>query len=333
MIRISVIVPVRNEENSIRELLDGLINQTRRPDEIVITDGGSTDSTAQIIEDYIRQGAPVRLIRTTGALPGRGRNLAAAEARFDWLAFIDAGIRPEKNWLETLAAKAEQTDTIDVVYGAWKPVTDSFFKECAAIAYVPPPSNLNGLMVRPRSITSTLMRREAWREVKGFPEHLRSGEDLVFMNRVESAGFRAVFEPLAQVHWDLRPTLYTTFKRFVVYSRNNIRAGLWRQWQLAILSRYSVLIVLLLVTAMIGLRWIWIPFVCWALMLLLRAVVAIRRNRDCYAATPIHNLKRLLVLAPLISVLDAAAILGTIEWLVTDGFRRGRKAAEETNGA
>ena len=79
--RISVVVPVRNEENSIRELLDGLLSQTRAPDEVVITDGGSTDSTALIIESYIERGAPVRLIRTSAALPGRGAQTAL---RYSW---------------------------------------------------------------------------------------------------------------------------------------------------------------------------------------------------------------------------------------------------------
>jgi glycosyltransferase involved in cell wall biosynthesis len=70
--RVSVIVPVRNEERSIRALLDSLLGQTRMPDEIVITDGGSIDATTQIIEEYIQRGAPVRLIREGAALPGRG---------------------------------------------------------------------------------------------------------------------------------------------------------------------------------------------------------------------------------------------------------------------
>ena len=227
--KVSVVVPVRDEERSIRALLDSLLAQTRPPDEIVITDGGSTDATPQIIEEYIQNGAPVRLIRAGAALPGRGRNLGAAQASHEWVAFTDAGIRLESNWLEALVAKAEADDSIDVVYGSWQPVTDTFFKQCAAIAYVPPPTPHDGIITRPRFIASTLLRREAWRAVNGFPEELRSAEDLLFMDRVENAGYRFVFEPRAQVHWDLRPTLWATFKRFVVYSRNNIRAGLF--WQ------------------------------------------------------------------------------------------------------
>jgi glycosyltransferase involved in cell wall biosynthesis len=332
--KVSVIVPVRDEEHSIRELLDSLLKQTRPPDEIVITDGGSVDATPQIIEDYIRKGAPVRLIRAGAALPGRGRNLGAAAAQFEWLGFTDAGIRLENNWLETLAARAAQDDAIDIVYGSWQPVTDTFFKECAAIAYVPPPSPRDGIVARPRFIASTLLRRDAWAKVGGFPEDLRSAEDLIFMDRLEAAGYRAVFEPRAQVHWDLRPTLGATFKRFLVYSRNNIRAGLWRQWQATIIFRYAVWLVLTVPALIVDWRWILLPLGLWDFMMIARTVVSIRRNQHCYPASFSHNLRRALMIMTVLAVLDAAAIIGSVQWLLLDAFRGTRKpAVEARNGA
>jgi len=332
--KVSVVVPVRDEEDSIRELLDSLLEQTRPPDEIVITDGGSVDATPQIIEEYIRKGAPVRLIRAGAALPGRGRNLGAAQASFEWLGFTDAGNRLANNWLETLVAKAEEDASVDVVYGSWQPVTNTFFKECAAIAYVPPPTPRDGMLVRPRFIASTLLRREAWQAVNGFPEDLRSAEDLVFMARVENAGYRFVFEPRAQVHWDLRPTLGATFKRFLVYSRNNIRAGLFRQWQATILIRYGVLALMLIAALIFEPSWVWVPIAAWLLMLVARAIVSIRRNQSCYPASFLRNVLRAVMVMSLLAVLDAAAIIGSIQWLLLDSFRWSRKAPVEAgNGA
>jgi len=329
--KVSVVVPVRDEERSIRELLDSLLAQTCPPDEIVIADGGSLDATAQIIEDYIRRGAPVRLIRAGAALPGRGRNLGAAQASFEWLAFTDAGIRLENDWLEALVAKAEANDSIDVIYGSWEPVTDTFFKQCAAIAYVPPPALHDGELVRPRSIASALLRREAWQAVNGFPEDLRSAEDLLFMDRLETAGYKTAFEPRAQVYWDLRPTLWSTFKRFLVYSRNNIRAGLFRQWQSTILFRYGLLAGLLIAAVIVEPGWAWFPIAAWLLMLAARAAVSIRRNRSCYPATLFQNLLRGAMVMSLLAALDAAAILGSIQWLLLDSFRWSRKAPVEAD--
>ena len=332
--KVSVIVPVRDEEHSIRELLDSLLKQTRPPDEIVITDGGSVDATPQIIDEYIQQGAPVRLLRAGPALPGRGRNLGAAAAQFEWLAFTDAGIRLNRDWLETLVARAAQDAAVDIVYGSWEPVTDTFFKECAAIAYVPPPSPRDGIVARPRFIASTLLKREVWERVGGFPEDLRSAEDLLFMDRLEAAGYRAVFEPRAQVHWDLRPTLGATFKRFLVYSRNNIRAGLWRQWQATILFRYAMLLVLLVLALLVDPWWVLVLVGAWLLMLAARAVVSIRRNRQCYPASLFHNVLRGSLIVSLLAVLDVAAIAGSVQWLLFDAFRSPRKAAVKAgNGA
>ena len=188
--------------------------------------------------------------------------------------------------------------------------------------------------MRPRSIASTLLRREAWRAVNGFPEHLRSAEDLVFMDRVENAGYRSVFEPRAQVHWDLRPTLAATFKRFLVYSRNNIRAGLFRQWQSTILVRYGVLAVLFVAALIVEPSWVWIPIAAWLFMLAARAIVSIRRNRLCYPASFLQNVLRAAMVMCVLAVLDAAAIAGSIQWLLLDSFRWSRKAPVEAgNGA
>jgi hypothetical protein len=189
-------------------------------------------------------------------------------------------------------------------------------------------------VARPRFIASTLLRREAWEQVGGFPEDLRSAEDLVFMDRLEEAGYRAVFEPRAQVHWNLRPTLGSTFKRFLVYSRNNIRAGLWRQWQATILFRYAMLLVLFVLALLADPWWVLVPVAAWLLMLAARAAVSIRRNRDCYPASLFHNVLRGSLIMSLLAVLDVAAIIGSMQWLLLDSFRWSRKTTVEAgNGA
>src|SRR5437899_1597965 len=198
-IEVSVVVPVRNEADSIRQLIEGLLSQTLPPNEIVITDGGSVDGTRETIKEFIRGGAPVKLITDEDSLPGRSRNLGVANAKNDWIAFIDAGIRPTPDWLLALAEQITSSSEAKVVYGSYEPVTDSFFTECATIAYVPPPTVTPEGPVRPYSIVSALMPREVWKKVGGFPEHLRSAEDLIFMDKVEAAGFRIVRAPRALV--------------------------------------------------------------------------------------------------------------------------------------
>jgi glycosyltransferase involved in cell wall biosynthesis len=317
--KITVVVPVRNEETSIHLLLEGLLAQTLPPAEIVIVDGGSTDATQSIVAEHAQKNSHLHLLREADALPGKGRNVGAAFATSDWLAFIDAGVSPANDWLAKLAEAVRINPDTDVVYGAWEPVTDTLFTECAAIAYgYVPTDQLDSSFIQSRAVFSSLMRRSVWQSVKGFSEDLRSAEDLLFMKRIDEAGFKCSYAPTAMVRWSMQPGLWRTFRRFVTYSRHNMLAGLWRQWQASVLARYVVLIVCAAILFGLTSWWPVIIVGLFLLMQLARAVVALGRNRRRYPAGAGRNILRLLVLVPLMATIDAATVLGVAAWLVLD---------------
>jgi glycosyltransferase involved in cell wall biosynthesis len=317
-IEISVVVPVRDEEESIRTLLDGLLSQTLAPKEIVITDGGSIDATREIIEEFIGRGAPVKLVREQDSLPGRARNVGVENASCDWIAFTDAGTKPAPDWLAELAGKAGDDGAAAVVFGSYEPIVDSFFRECAAIAYVPASTITPNGRARPLSIVSALMRRTVWEGVGGFPEHLRSAEDLVFMNRIEAEGYRIARAPRAVVYWTIQPGLWKTFRRFVTYSRNNIRAGLWRKWQATIFQRYALMGIAAVPAVFLGVEWLAVPLLLGLAQLVMRAIRALHQNRNLYPAGITRSILRLLLVVVIIATLDAAAFVGSISWLLFD---------------
>jgi glycosyltransferase involved in cell wall biosynthesis len=322
--KISVVIPVRNEARSIRQLLDALLNQSLPPDEILITDGGSTDATTVIVHEYEQRSASVRLFREARALPGRGRNIAAANASHEWLAFIDAGVVPAHDWLAELAACARHHADADVVFGTWEPITDTFFKECAAIAYAFVPNQDNAEEVkRARAIFSSLMRRSVWQQVGGFPEHLRSAEDHLFITKIDEGGFNVAYTSKAVVKWSMQPNAWRTFKRFVVYSRNNLRAGLGREWQATILKYYVGLVLCALAAAAFFHWWAILAIGLFVSLLAARSVAALWRNRKRYPASIPRNLTRLLTLIPFLFIIDAAAILGSLDWLIRDKLFSG----------
>jgi len=315
-IAISVVVPVRDEEDSIRILLEALLSQTLLPNEIVIADGGSIDATREIIEEFISDGAPVKLIRDHNSMPGRARNVGVKNARCDWIAFTDAGTKPSPDWLAELAGKTNKTAA--VVFGSYEPIVDSFFRQCAAIAYVPATTLTPNGPVRPLSIVSALMRRTVWEDVGGFPEHLRSAEDLVFMNRIEKQGYSITRAPRAVVYWTIQPGLWKTFRRFVTYSRNNIRAGLWRKWQAAIFQRYALMGIAAVPAVFLGVRWLAVPLILVLAQLVMRAIRALHQNQHSYPAGVARSILRLLLVVVIIATLDAAAFVGSISWLLSD---------------
>ena len=98
-VQISVIATVKNEEHSVRRLLDSLAAQTRQPDELVFVDGGSVDKTVEVLERYAKEsGLPLQVLVRPDTNISQGRNAAIAAARGVIIASTDAGVRLAPIW-------------------------------------------------------------------------------------------------------------------------------------------------------------------------------------------------------------------------------------------
>jgi glycosyltransferase involved in cell wall biosynthesis len=234
---ISLVIPVRNESATIGDLIDSVSAQTYSPDEIIFVDGGSVDDTMAKLYPQSQMDERIRVIEAGEATPGRGRNIGIASARNDWIALTDAGIRLEPDWLENLVKVVEKNPEVKFVYGNYEPAVSSFFEGCAALAYLPPKRQTPAGEMRWPFIASSLMHRDVWRSVGGFPD-LRAAEDLIFMKQVQDRGFTIGWAPKATVWWKLRPTFSSTFDKFVLYSKHNVLAGWQRYWHYGVAKQY-----------------------------------------------------------------------------------------------
>ena len=311
---VSVVVPVRDEAGSIARLLGALARQTLLPAEVVVADGGSTDATRDLVREFAaRAPFPVVLAEAGPALPGRGRNVGIARASREWVACVDAGTVPREGWLEELVKAARAAPEALVVFGQYEAKADSFFTRSAAAVYVPPPGE------PVRSTASLLLHRSAWERAGRFREDLRSAEDLLFFRHLDAAGVAAVHAPRAAVEWELRPTLASTFRKFTTYSRNNMRAGLAREWQFGVARFY----LLMLTGALPGLVF-WRPLLLLApLALLLRGARRLWRWHPPGTGTArrlasLFNLPRLLMVTWVNLVIDAATFYGLFQWFIHD---------------
>ncbi len=192
---VSVIVPVRDDPERIRELIQRLSAQTlsRERFEVVIGDDGSEPGSLAGIET--RDGW-IRLTSGPAQTSYAARNRAAAAARGGVLAFCDSDCLPEPGWLEAgLSALA----AADVVGGA--------------IRYAPPPrptawsllsidmylDQQNNVRLS-RGVTANLfVGLGLFLELGGFDESLPSGGDYDFVRRAVGAGARLVYAPDAAV--------------------------------------------------------------------------------------------------------------------------------------
>jgi glycosyltransferase involved in cell wall biosynthesis len=307
-ISISVVVPLQDEEHTIEDLLRSLAAQTHPADEIVLVDAGSRDKTVSRAMGFAED-LPIQVVATGRVHPGVARNTGVTAAKEDWIAFTDAGVVLDAGWLAALALRAANTD---VVYGNYEPLCDSYFRQCAAIAYV---SAKDETGTRGPSIASCLIRREAFRNAGGFPS-FRAAEDLVFIHRLAEVGARAAFAPNAIVRWQIAGTATATFKRFATYSYHNLVAGWWRHWHLGTARLYVGLTVVVVAVAYLG-------AVGWILPVLVsffaaRALKAAFRKRNSFE---FNSLAAHLIggAAAILVVIDFATLVGFLRWVTARG--------------
>ena len=237
---ISLIATVRNEADSIGPFLDGLLAQSRPPQEIVLVDGGSTDGTVEEIERArSRSAVPIRLIEAPGTNISEGRNVAIAAATHGTIAVTDAGTRPRRNWLAKLAEPLERDPELGVSAGFFLPGGHGWRLRALAIAITPHRREIDPEEFLPSS-RSVAFRKEWWRRVGGYPEWLRHCEDLVFDLALRDAGARFEFAPEAIVEWDARPGLRSFARQYFDYARGDGHANLWPTRHLVRYSAYAL---------------------------------------------------------------------------------------------
>jgi glycosyltransferase involved in cell wall biosynthesis len=86
-LRFSILMPVYNREEYVREAIDSILSQSFADYEVFVIDDGSTDQTLQVLESY---GSRIQLIRQANQGPEVARNKAAALARGEYLAMLDS---------------------------------------------------------------------------------------------------------------------------------------------------------------------------------------------------------------------------------------------------
>lgn len=114
--KVSVIVPVYNQENYLRACLDSVLSQTLQDVEVICVNDCSTDHCAQILSEYEKKDQRIHTIqnRKNGGLSySRNKGLEAASG--DYLCFLDSDDMLAKQALESLYQEAEENRT-DVIF-------------------------------------------------------------------------------------------------------------------------------------------------------------------------------------------------------------------------
>jgi len=95
---ISVVICAKNEEKYIEKCLKCLKNQTKKPSEIIMVDGHSTDKTAKIAKKYVN-----KVVKDNKRGIADARNVGWKNAKNEIIAYCDADCLPRKDWIEKIS--------------------------------------------------------------------------------------------------------------------------------------------------------------------------------------------------------------------------------------
>jgi glycosyltransferase involved in cell wall biosynthesis len=187
---VSCIVAVFNGERYLEEALRSILDQTYRPLEVIVVDDGSTDGTADVVARF---GPRIRAVHQPNAGPAAARNRGLADARGDWVAFLDADDlwHPEKLTRQAarLRARPELDLSVTQIRNFWVPELREEEARCRGSRLSEP---------APGYLTAALMaRRSAFERVGRFEESWRHVHDTEWFARARDAG--AVLEVLPEV--------------------------------------------------------------------------------------------------------------------------------------
>ena len=105
---ISVVIPLYNKTQSIQKTLDSVLAQTYKDFEIVVVDDGSTDDSARVVEELMKNSPSLqggdrgRLIRKPNGGVSSARNAGILAAKGEYIAFLDGDDLWHPEYLETL---------------------------------------------------------------------------------------------------------------------------------------------------------------------------------------------------------------------------------------
>ena len=114
MPKLSVLMPAYNVEKYIKECMDSVISQTLSDIEIICIDDGSTDGTADILDEYASKDSRVTVVHKENSGYGHSMNVALEKATGDYIGIVETDDFIEPNMFERLYSLAVEKG-VDVV--------------------------------------------------------------------------------------------------------------------------------------------------------------------------------------------------------------------------
>jgi len=297
--KISLITTERNEVDDIATFIDSALSQSLKPDEIIIADGGSTDGTLEIIEKYIKDGAPIKLVHAPGNR-SIGRNAATKAAMGPIIAVTDVGSRLDDDWLKHITQPFRDNKKAMAVSGGFEAEPKTFFEKVSATLMLSPNDNIDIETWLPSS-RSIAYKKEAWEKAGGYPEHTNFNEDTPFDLALKKAGYKFEDGLKAMVYWRPRPNLKEFYRQYYYYALGDGIDSLDISHFIKLSLKYAICLILTIVAL----------FTVPVLALLPVAYILYRFSARIYRPwRKIKGLQSLLLMYVLLICFDVSQLLG-----------------------
>jgi len=216
--KISVIIPYYNEEKYIKYTLNQISLQTCRPNEVIFINSGSNDKTEKIINEYIEKNKIKNFsnIYLNTKYPSDSKNLGVQLAKYEYVAFMDCGLRFEKDWLKkqkNILIKKK----VNIVLGSC--ILDGFgLFDKGAVA------NTYGLGTVRACVPGTLIKKKTFFKV-GFFKQYRSFYDVYWKKKIYNNNFNYTLSnasPLTYIGFNYAGNIIGLLKKNFLYYKSSI---------------------------------------------------------------------------------------------------------------
>jgi len=222
----SIIIPLYNRPQEIKELLETLTLQSYKNFEVMVIEDGSKDEAEDIIKSFAGQ-LDIKYFVKENAGQGFARNFAFERAMGDYFIIFDSDCLIPEDYLEIV--NTSLTENWLDAYGGPDAAHPSFTPTQKAISYaMTSPFTTGGIrgnknsigQFHPRSFNMGISR-QVWEKAGGFII-TRLGEDIEYSIRIHSMGFKIGLIPRAKVYHKRRTNFLQFYKQLHFFGRARI---------------------------------------------------------------------------------------------------------------
>ncbi|MCK5821530.1 MAG: glycosyltransferase [Bacteroidales bacterium] len=221
----SIIVPVYNRPDELKELMISLKNQSFKNFELLVVEDGSVDKSDRLVEEFEKEMSIVYVFQeNTG--PAIARNKGMAEARGEYFLFIDSDCIAPENWLESLFDELEKKP-VDAFGGPDLAAADFSLQQKAISFAMTSFFTTGGIRggktqvdkFHPRSFNMGI-HKSVYMDLGGFPvTRMHPGEDMVFTIEIMQRGYSTALFSESGVYHKRRNTLKSFYKQVFKFGK------------------------------------------------------------------------------------------------------------------